>query len=52
MKKTYITPAIEQEEIVVEAGIAVSAVYIQDIIIGEETQDALEDWDEGHTNWW
>lgn len=49
MKKTYITPAIEQEEVVVEAGIAVSAIYLFDTIHGDNTP---EDWEEGNTDWW
>lgn len=48
MKKTYITPAIEQEEVVVEAGIAVSAIYL-DSIQGDNTP---EDWVMGNDNWW
>lgn len=49
MKKTYITPAIEQEEVVVEAGIAVSSIYLFDSIQGDKTP---EDWEEGNTDWW
>ena len=46
-KKHYNAPAIEQEEVMLEAGIAVSTIIIES---GEGTM--LEDWKEGNTNWW
>lgn len=46
-KKHYKAPAIEQEEVVLEAGIAVSTIIIEN---GEGTM--LEDWKEGNTDWW
>ena len=33
----------------VEAGIAVSAIYLFDSIQGDNTP---EDWEEGNTDWW
>ena len=47
IKKHYNAPAIEQEEVVLEAGIAVSTIIIEN---GEGTM--LEDWQEGNTDWW
>lgn len=45
-KKHYKAPAIEQEEVVLEAGIAASAtIVIEDGIV-------LDDWKEGNTDWW
>ena len=46
IKKHYNAPAIEQEEVVLEAGIAASAtIVIEDGIV-------LDDWKEGNTDWW
>ena len=46
IKKQYKAPAIEQEEVVLEAGIAASAaIVIEDGIV-------LDDWKEGNTDWW
>lgn len=46
IKKHYKAPAIEQEEVVLEAGIAASAtIVIEDGIV-------LDDWKEGNTDWW
>ena len=54
MKKTYISPAIEQESLMLEKGIAVSGNG--NIIIGNDinggTEDDLQDWTEGNLGWW
>jgi hypothetical protein len=42
-KKSYSAPCIQQEEVILEAGIATSAGV--EIIIPEE-------WEEGNTDWW
>lgn len=49
IKKHYNAPAIEQEEVVLEAGIAASATII---IEDNEEGTVLEDWKEGNTDWW
>ena len=52
MKKTYISPAIEQESLMLEKGIAVSG----NIIIGNDinggTEDDLQDRTKGNEDWW
>lgn len=50
MKKTYISPAVEQEAVVLEAGIAVSGASI--VITDGESETMLEDWEKGNENWW
>lgn len=42
-KKNYLAPCIEQEEVMLEAGIATSTQV--DIIMPDE-------WEEGNTDWW
>ncbi len=42
-REQYNAPAIEQEEVVIENGIAASIPV--DVMIPEE-------WEEGNTNWW
>lgn len=45
-KRTYNAPTVEQESVMVEAGIAASAtIVIEDGIV-------LDDWKEGNTDWW
>lgn len=48
-KRTYNAPTVEQESVMVEAGIAASATII---IEDNEDGTVLEDWKEGNTNWW
>lgn len=48
MKKTYISPAIEQEQVMLEAGIATS----QASIIIPDDPAMLEDWEKGNEDWW
>ncbi|MBQ2796213.1 MAG: hypothetical protein IJD12_02550 [Tidjanibacter sp.] len=47
-KKTYNAPAIEQEKVVLEAGIAVSGT--EEIIINPDGVTP-EAWKEGNTDW-
>lgn len=49
-KRTYNAPVLEQEQVVLEAGIAVSETIIPDPAI--ETGVAPEAWKEGNTDWW
>ena len=44
-KKLYNAPAVEQEEVVLEEGIAVSPA--SEIMLLDP-----EAWEEGNTNWW
>lgn len=45
-KKLYNAPAIVQEEVVLEQGIAVSTEATEMTLIQPE------EWEEGNTNWW
>ncbi len=46
-KRIYNAPTVEQESVMVEAGIATSTT-----IAIKDDGTHLEDWQEGNTNWW